>query len=110
MQVLLVEDDRLVRFVIASFLRVKDLSVSEADSGEQALELFEEDRFDAIVLDIDLPGITGLEVAAHIRACETRHPAPVPGESDGAGHRTRLIALTGSIQDDVHSRALRLMP
>ncbi len=39
MQVLFVEDDRLIRFVIAFFLRVNWLSVSEADSGEDALEL-----------------------------------------------------------------------
>ena len=96
MRVLLVEDDRLIRFVIASFLRVKGLSVSEADSGEEALELLQEERFDAIVLDIDLPGISGFEVAQHVRTNEPRdfNQSHDPEHSQ---HCTRLIALTGSI-------------
>ena len=42
----------------------------------------------------------------HVRSAETRDKPAVEIESDWPAHRTRLVALTGSIQDEAHAKAL----
>ena len=54
--VLLVDDNEAVRHATAGFLRECGLSVVEARDGAQALELAEEEPFDAVVSDIMMPG------------------------------------------------------
>lgn len=66
-KILLVEDDG----GIASFIRLELMhegyQVQVAEDGRQALELFSENQWDLVLLDIMLPGINGLEVLRRIR-------------------------------------------
>lgn len=68
MNVLLVDDHRVVRVAIHRLLRsaLPALQVTEADSGQAALTQCAEHRFDAVVLDIGLPDLSGLEVARRL--------------------------------------------
>jgi DNA-binding NarL/FixJ family response regulator len=63
LRIMLVDDHALVRSAIRQALTAPDVQVvGEASSGEEALQLAPELRPDILVLDIDLPGISGLRL------------------------------------------------
>jgi len=69
LSVLLVEDDAEVRAVVRRFLDALGCTVSEAESGEQAMLTLGTDPFDLLVSDIALgPGMRGPELAARLQA------------------------------------------
>jgi DNA-binding response OmpR family regulator len=67
MRILLVEDERKVANFIARTLRENTYAVDVAEAGEQALEFCKSTTYDAIVLDVRLPGISGIEVCRAMR-------------------------------------------
>ena len=69
--VLIVDDDRGVRGALASTFE-EEYEAVEAVSGPEALQVFEERRFDAVVLDIRMPEMGGLEVLRRMKAIEPR--------------------------------------
>ena len=67
-KILLVDDEFRIRKVISDFLRAKGYRVIEAVDGEQAIDLFLENRdIGLIILDVMLPKINGWEVCRRIR-------------------------------------------
>ena len=69
MKILLVDDHAVVRQGYASLLKalLPEVSVSEAESGEQALQQVQESIPNLVVLDLGLPGISGLETCRRLR-------------------------------------------
>lgn len=68
-KVLLVEDHRDIAEMVSDYFQQHHIETKHVSSGTGALELIEDDiNFDAIVLDIMLPGLDGLEVCRQIRA------------------------------------------
>ena len=67
MRILLVEDERKVASFIARALRENSYAVDVAETGEKALTLATDVNYDAILLDIRLPGLTGLQVCSELR-------------------------------------------
>src|SRR5438034_295360 len=67
MRILLVEDERKVASFIARTLRENTYAVDVAESGEKAVELSTDVTCDAILLDIRLPGMSGIEVCRELR-------------------------------------------
>lgn len=65
-RVLVVEDDQDVRGLIRHRLNKTEHTVEEALTGEGALRLLSEQEYDVVTLDINLPGISGYEVARKI--------------------------------------------
>lgn len=65
--ILLVEDDRRLCESLASLLRVVDYEVLGVYSGEEAVAAVESREFDAVVIDVDLPDIDGVEVLVAVR-------------------------------------------
>ena len=70
--VLYAEDDQLIREKYAKFLTFYFKDVFEASNGKEALELYKETKPDVIILDINMPIISGLEVAKKIREKDTQ--------------------------------------
>ena len=68
MNVLLVEDENRVADFIRPGLKAEGWMVEHAVDGETALELLQQHRFDVIVLDLVLPGISGQDVCQRLRA------------------------------------------
>lgn len=66
--VLLVDDDTALTELIGEYLTETGLTVSSASSGEQAQEMLAESEYDIAVLDIMMPGMSGLELLPIIRA------------------------------------------
>src|SRR2546426_11147535 len=67
MRLLLVEDERKVASFIARALRENSYAVDIAETGEKALELGTDVPYDAILLDVRLPGLSGVEVCRELR-------------------------------------------
>lgn len=77
MRILVVDDDMLLRGMAARTLRHAGFDVTEADSGEQALTLFDADPADLILLDVMMGGIDGYETCHRLRALPSGQRVPV---------------------------------
>jgi DNA-binding response OmpR family regulator len=75
--ILLVEDDVPLRRMLSLALRLEGFLTFEAGDGFQAIALLDQFEFDAIVLDLLLPGIDGLAVAQEVRAQASTRTVPV---------------------------------
>jgi DNA-binding response OmpR family regulator len=73
-RVLLIEDDRAVREGVALALRRQSHDVAAAATGEEGMDRLRSFRPDVVVLDLMLPGMTGLEVCRGIRALDQTLP------------------------------------
>lgn len=79
-QILIVEDDALQRTQLARALARTDRNIVEARSGEEALTFLASQRFDLVISDLKMPGISGLELVQRIKT---------------ASPHTSLILITG---------------
>lgn len=86
LDILVVEDVELNREVVRGLLQRDGHRLWMAEDGEQALELCAQRRFELILLDVHLPGISGVELCRQIR----RIPGP--------NRACRILALTASVQ------------
>ncbi len=76
-KVLIIDDDRINIRILASILQNEGFVISEGNSGERALELYEEIKPDLVLLDVVLPGIDGFATCREIRARHGDNAAPV---------------------------------
>jgi len=83
--VLLVEDNPVNQRVAQGMLRRLGFAVSTASNGREALDHVASTAFDAILMDVQMPEMNGLEATRAIRARE-----------DGSGRRTPILALTAN--------------
>lgn len=67
MNILVVEDEKLIREGIGEYLKEYKYNVILAEDGKEALEKFEKEDVEIIILDINLPKINGLDVLKKIR-------------------------------------------
>jgi two-component system KDP operon response regulator KdpE len=66
-RILVVDDEPQIRRVLKSALSVHGYEVHDARTGEEALESFRARRFDLVLLDVNMPGIGGLETCRQLR-------------------------------------------
>ena len=66
-RILTVEDDERIRTAVKMALEDEGLVVEEAETGEEALEVFNRSPSDVVLIDIMLPGVDGFEVCRSIR-------------------------------------------
>lgn len=66
-RILTIEDDQRIRTAVRFALEDEGWSVLEAETGEQALEYFDSNIADVVLVDIGLPGIDGFEVCRSLR-------------------------------------------
>lgn len=90
-KILLVEDDPELTESLVSWLKMENYNVELANSGEDALQLLENFRYDVVILDWGLPEMPGVEVLRKYRS---------------GGGDTPVIFLTG--RDDVSSKEFGL--
>jgi two-component system KDP operon response regulator KdpE len=67
-KILVVDDEPQIRRVMRSALTKQNYMVSDARSGEEALDELRQDRFDLIILDRNMPGMGGLDTCRQIRS------------------------------------------
>src|SRR5947199_8709941 len=97
MRVLIVEDDVKMAGLIRRGLRTEGMAVEVAARGEDALWRAEATEYDAIVLDVMLPGIDGLEVCRRLRAGGVWSPILMLTARDAV--RDRVAGLDGGADD-----------
>lgn len=72
---LIVDDSKVVRKIARRMVEPLGFTVSEAENGREALEVFTRQRADFIILDWHMPEMDGLECIRHLRALpEGKHP------------------------------------
>ena len=67
-RILVVDDDVEIRTLLSRFFTKKKYEVRTAETAEEAIAILEGEDMDAVLLDIVLPGISGLDALAKIRA------------------------------------------
>ncbi|MEO8130986.1 MAG: response regulator [Bryobacteraceae bacterium] len=96
-RILLVEDNPTNQKLAVLLLNKRGHSVVVAADGLQAVQEFQRDRFDAVLMDIQMPQLGGFEATSAIRAIETPE-----------GRRTPIIALTAHAMKGDRERCLEV--
>jgi two-component system copper resistance phosphate regulon response regulator CusR len=74
MRVLVVEDERRVASFVTRALRENAYEVDLAETGEQAIALATQNAYDSILLDVRLPGLSGIQVCQRLRTAHIDTP------------------------------------
>ncbi|MDR6771944.1 PAS domain S-box protein [Azospirillum sp. BE72] len=85
LRVLVAEDNEINRDIVVTMLRRAGHRVTAVEDGLQAVRLVEEDRFDLVLMDVQMPVMDGVTATRHIRA--------MPGPAS----RLPIVALTGNV-------------
>jgi signal transduction histidine kinase/CheY-like chemotaxis protein len=95
--VLLAEDVEINREIVFSLLEPSGVVIDSAENGSQAVEMFERtpERYNLVLMDIQMPIMDGFEAAVRIRAMNTPHAKTTP-----------IIAMTANVFQDDIDRAL----
>lgn len=88
-KILIVDDDPTMRSVVSKMLSWLGYHVSTAESGENGLRIFLKNKFDIVISDYEMPGMTGAVLAHCIK---TRSPS------------TPVVLMTGSGKEIVLSQ------
>ena len=92
-QVLLVDDEVEFLETLIKRMKKRDVDIMGARSGEEALSLLDQNRFDVVILDVRMPGMDGIET---LREIKKRHPL------------TEVIMLTGHANIEVAVQGMEL--
>ena len=93
-RLLVVDDHAANRELVRLFLSGVGVDVTEAASGAAAVEIAGAPTFDAILMDLNMPGMNGTTACAKIR------------QGDGPNRQTPVLAFTASTEDEVDMAAL----
>lgn len=76
-RILAVDDDAGILKLIERILTKEQYEVVTAGNGTQALEILQQQSFDAVLLDIMMPGVDGFQVSRSVRQGNKEHMPPV---------------------------------
>ena len=93
-RILLIEDDPRLAAMVSDYLGAAGLRVTIAGTGEAGLALLAREAFDAVVLDLMLPGIDGLEVCRRLRAFSGSLSGSLSGGPAGTQADIPVLMLT----------------
>lgn len=97
-RVLVAEDEKNIRSIIKDYLTAEGIEVVEAQNGQVALKLFEEEVYDLVILDVMMPIIDGWTVCKQIRA---KSNVPIIFLTARAGEEDELMGFTLKADDYV---------
>jgi two-component system KDP operon response regulator KdpE len=96
--ILVVDDEPQIRRVLRTTLTFRGYTISEATSGEEALELVRKLKPDLVLLDVNLPGMSGVEACREIRRSTD---APIIMLTVRNAERDKVVALDAGADDYV---------
>lgn len=100
--ILLVEDQPSNILVASAFLDMMGYAYDTAESGHEALKKFAEGRYSLIIMDVQLPGIDGLETTRRIRKIENEKnlsPTPILAMTSNATVDDKFFCLRAGMND-----------
>src|SRR5579859_7232823 len=92
-RVLIVDDESAIRRALRPPLAAMGFEVVEVPRGEKALQVLRTENFDCVLLDINMPGIGGLETLRRIRAFAPRLPIVMVTVRDGEEEKVEALEL-----------------
>jgi len=105
-RILVIEDNETNMYLIGFILRKNGHEVIEARTGEEGVELAVKEKPDLVLMDIQLPGIDGLEATRRIRKSEADKKVPIVALTSYAmtGDREKSLAAscTGYIEKPIN--------
>ncbi|MEK9671323.1 MAG: response regulator [Rhodospirillaceae bacterium] len=85
--ILVAEDDPTTRMILRNMLEKAEFAVTTANDGTEAVAALRNGAFDLVLLDIQMPGMNGIDVARHVRRA-------------AGGAKIPVIAVTSETEDD----------
>ncbi|WP_445398834.1 response regulator [Zobellella sp. An-6] len=107
-QILLAEDNRVNQQLIVEFLNRVEVSVTLADNGRQAVEQMARRTFDAILMDLQMPILDGVEATRQIRKLRVHHDIPIIALTASAMRGDRETSLKAGMNGYVTKPVNRL--
>ena len=98
-EILIVDDEQYSRDVLAEILSDEGFQVLLADSGEQALKYAQSKAIMLILLDVNMPVMSGLEVCKRLKAQEEARNIPIIFVSGTASHNEKMEAFSRGASD-----------
>jgi len=92
-RILIVEDERKLAQVLSSALEAQQYEVDAASTGDEGFRRANEELFDLVVLDLMLPGRSGLEILQTLRQRRIETPVLILTARDGVGDRVLGLDL-----------------
>ncbi len=105
--ILIVDDDAASRDLVATHLGREGFEVREAATGEDALSLIDRERVSLVILDMQMPGISGTDVLRRLREVPATATIPIMVLT-GRDDEYPLIASLGVGADDYLTKPIRL--
>jgi hypothetical protein len=87
-QVLVAEDSSVIQNITKKVLQFQNYNITAVKNGLQVLEIMEKNDFDIILMDINMPGMDGMECARQIRKLPDEKKSSVP-----------IVAITGNAKN-----------
>jgi len=98
-KILVVEDEPDIRKLVQYNLTQERFSVLEAEDGEQALKLLQHEKPSLVILDLMLPGLSGMEVCKLLRQRSDTARLPILMLTAKAGEADRIVGLEMGADD-----------
>ena len=92
-RVLIVDDEAAIRRALRPPLTELGFQINEASRGEEALQLLQAGNIDVVLLDINMPGIGGIETLRRIRASAPRLPVLMLTVREGEEQKVEALEL-----------------
>jgi CheY-like chemotaxis protein len=99
MKVLIVDDNEVNRILPRALLERLGVGVAEAPDGEAALARLAAEAFDAVLLDISMPGLSGIEVCRRLRAEPATRTLRVVAYTAHAGEASASEIMAAGFDD-----------
>jgi CheY-like chemotaxis protein len=98
-RVLVVEDNLVNQMVVCKFLKLADIEPVVANNGREALDRLEAESYDAVLMDINMPVMGGIEATRCIRAREKFARLPIIALTAGVTPEEREKCLSSGMDD-----------
>jgi two-component system alkaline phosphatase synthesis response regulator PhoP len=98
-KILVVEDEPDIRKLVQYNLTQERFNVLEAEDGEQALKLLQRERPNLVILDLMLPGLSGMELCKLLRQRSDTATLPILMLTAKAGEADRIVGLEMGADD-----------
>jgi CheY-like chemotaxis protein len=100
-KILLAEDNKINQMVATELLRIEGFDTTVAENGRIAVELLQQQKFDLVLMDVQMPEMDGLEATRVIRSDERFHDLPILAMTANAMSEDREVSIAAGMNDHI---------